>query len=900
VLKVNENIVRPDPDELLTRIQAEEKEKNRGKLKIFLGYVAGVGKTYSMLEAAHQRKAEGIDVVVGFVETHGRDETEAMLAGLELIQRKKLEYHGVIVEEMDVDAVLARRPQLALVDELAHTNLSGSRHPKRYQDVEDLLEAGINVYTTLNIQHLESLNDVVAQITGITVRETVPDGIIDEASEIELIDLPPDELIDRLNEGKVYVPDQAARAIQKFFRKGNLTALRELTMRRAAARVDEHMLDYMQTRAIPGPWPATERILVCVSANPLGEKLVRSGRRLADELKAEWQAIYVETPRHASLSQGQRDQVAHNLQLAEELGAKTLTLPGQTVAGEVLEYARKHNITKIIAGKPLRPRWKELLYGSDVEQIIRHSGKIDVYVVSSNVETTSHPDDSAFRPHRPWSRYAWSLVLVLLATLLSSLIDPYITPTNLVMIYLLAVVVVAVYLGRGPSILASVLGVMAFDFFYVPPNNTLAVSDTQYLLTFAGLLVVSIVISQLTVQVREQADTARQREADTMALYALSRDLAAAGSLETIIRTIVDNISQTFGRDVVIFLPEPGPNGLIKPVTQNLHYTPNENETAVASWAYLHGQPAGRGTDTLSASEARYIPLKTAQGTIGVLGVKAIDPKNQLSPNLRRLLEAFASQSALAIERAQLTEQARQAQVLKATEKLQNALLNSISHDLRTPLVSITGVLSSLNDVKVWQDDSNRTKLIETARQEADRLNRLVANLLNMSRLEAGAVKVRLEPCDIQDVIGAALAQLDEHLGKRPVNVTLPEELPLVPVDFILIEHVLVNILDNAIKYSPPDKSIDISARISNAFLEIDVADRGIGIPPEDLSRVFDKFYRVHRPDNVSGTGLGLSICKGIIEAHNGFIGAENRPGGGAIITIGIPLGIKNNPPGVF
>jgi two-component system sensor histidine kinase KdpD len=843
-----------------------------------------------MLEAAHQRKEEGIEVVIGFVETHKRLETEAKLAGLEVIPRKKLEYHGVSVEEMDVDAILSRHPQLALVDELAHTNVSGARHPKRYQDVLDLLAAGISVYTTLNIQHLESLNDVIAQITGVTVRETVPDSILDEASELELIDLPPDELLDRLSEGKVYVPDQAARAIQKFFRKGNLTALRELTMRRAAARVDEHMLDYMQARSIPGPWPASEHILVCVSANPFGEKLVRSGRRLADELKAEWQAIYVETPRHARLSQDQRDQISRNLRLAEELGAKTLAISGQNVAGEILNYARKHNITKIIAGKPLRPRWKELLYGSDVEQIIRHSGQIDVYVVSSGTEVSTQPEISTFRPHRPWTRYAWSLILVLLATILSALIDPFIAPTNLVMIYLLAVVVAAVYLGRGPSILASILGIMTFDFFFIPPSYTLAVSDTQYLLTFAGLLLVSIVISQLTVQVREQADAARQREADATALYALSRDLAAAGSLEVVIRTIVDNISQTFGRDVVVYLPEPGSNGSIHPVTKNQNYAPNENEAAVASWAYLHGQPAGRGTDTLSASEAHFIPLKTAQSTVGVLSVKPTDPKNILSPNLRRLLEAFASQSALAIERAQLTEQARQAQVLKATEKLQAALFNSISHDLRTPLVSITGVLSSLSDPKIWQDDKNRKRLIENARQEADRLNRLVSNLLNMSRLEAGAVKVKREPSDIQDVIGSALAQLDEQLGKRQVNVNLPDSLPLISLDFILIEHVLVNILDNAIKYSPPDSTIDITARISNAFLEIDVADRGIGIPTEDLSRVFDKFYRVHRPDNVSGTGLGLSICKGIIEAHDGFIGAENRPGGGTIMTIGIPL----------
>jgi two-component system, OmpR family, sensor histidine kinase KdpD len=878
---------RPDPDKLLAQIQAEEQAQKRGRLKIFLGYAAGVGKTYAMLEAAHQRQDEGVDVVVGYVETHKRLETEALVNGLEVIPPRQITYHNIQLAEMDIDAILKRRPRLVLVDELAHTNVPGSRHAKRHADVEELLEAGIDVYTTINIQHIESLNDVVAQITGTTVRETIPDRVIDAVTDIELIDLPPDELIQRLQEGKVYVSDQAQRAIEQFFRKGNLTALRELTMRRAAERVDDQMRLYMRTRLIPGPWPASERLLVCISPGTLGERLIRTARRLADELTAEWFAIYIETPNESRLSQEQRDQVSRSLRLAEELGARTVSRPGQSVVEGVLEYAHRHNITKIIAGKPVQSRWIEFLRGSLVDRLIRRSGDIDVYIISTESEPQVRRMVEGWRPHRPLGRYLIGLLLVLAATGLSALIDPFISPVNLVVVYLLAVVVAAVYLGRGPAIVTSILGVAAFDYFFVPPHLTLAVANTEYLLTFLGLLAVGIVISQLTATVRGQAEAVQRREAETVELYELGRDLTVAADLPAVAQAAIAHVGQTLGRQVAIFLPD-GKRARIFANSPDLAIS--DNDLAVADWTFEHGQVAGRGTETLPEAAMRYQPLKTTRGVVGVLGVKPLDPSRQLTREQLRTLDAFANQIGLAIERASLAEQARQTEVLEITEKLQTALLNSISHDLRTPLVSITGALSSLADEQIVLDASARRSLIETAVEEADRLNRLVGNLLDMTRLESGAMRIKKEACDIQDLVGSALEDLGSRLGDRPVQIDIPQDLPLLSLDFVLIERVLVNVIDNALKYSPADAPIGITAHTAGAFLELEVADRGTGIPPEDLTRIFDKFYRVQRPDNVSGTGLGLSISKGIVQAQGGFIGAENREGGGTIISISLPL----------
>ncbi len=883
---------RRDPDQLLAAIQTEEQQAGRGKLLVFLGYAAGVGKTYAMLQAAQQRQAEGVDLVVGYVETHGRAETDALLAGLEIVPRRLVDYRGAQLSEMDVDAVLARRPALALVDELAHTNAPGSRHPKRYQDVEDLLAAGIDVYTTLNIQHLESLNDIITQITGVVVRETLPDSVLDEASEIRLVDLPPAELVQRLHEGKVYVPEQAQRAVEQFFRLGNLTALREIALRRTAERVDDQMRSYMQIRAIPGPWPAAERLLVCISPSPLSERLIRSARRLADELNAEWFALNVETAASARLTPAEREQLARNIQLAEALGAKTSSLPGQSVVDVALEYARSHNITKIIAGKPLRPRWQELLRGSVVDRLIRESGPIDVYVISSSSEAAM-----AARPRRairqqPWQRYGLAMLLVALATLLGQPFAASLDAANLVMIYLAAVVIAAVYLGLGPAILASLLSVLAFDFFFVDPRYTFVVADTQYILTFAGLFIVGVVISTLTAQAREQADAAMRRETETVALYELSRDLAAALSTDEILAAIQQHVERTFGRAVVILLPAEDAAGRLAVATASARLELPEDELAVADWVYRRGEPAGRNTDTLPAANLRYLPMKTARGVVGVLGVVGPDPdERHLTPELRRLMEAFASQAALSLERATLARQARQAEVLQVTEKLQSALLNSISHELRTPLVSITGALSTLLADAGQLDAETERSLVENAHEEAGRLNQLVGNLLDMTRLEAGALHVHLEPCDVQDVIGAALGQLGARLHNREVRVDIPADMPLVPLDFVPIVQVLVNLLDNALKYSPPDQPIDVLVRTQRGQVEIAVADRGPGIPADDLERIFDRFYRLQHPGSLGGTGLGLSICRGIVEAHGGAIRAQNRPGGGARFTLTLPMG---------
>ncbi|RPJ22898.1 MAG: sensor histidine kinase KdpD [Chloroflexi bacterium] len=878
---------RPDPDELLKHIQADEQARRRGKLKIFLGYAAGVGKTYAMLEAAYQRKAQGVDVVVGYVETHKRIETEERLKGLDVLPRRQVEYHHVTLPDLDVEAVIKRRPQLVLVDEFAHTNAPGSRHPKRYQDVEDILEAGIDVYTTLNIQHLESLNDVVAQVTGVIVRETVPDRVIDEASEIEVIDLPPDELLTRLQEGKVYVPEQAARAIQKFFRRGNLTALREMSLRRAAERVDDQMRLYMQTRAIPGPWAAGERLLVCISPSSLAEKLVRTTCRLAGELNAEWVAVYVEVASRPENNPVNRERIGRILQLAEELGAKSFTLAGRSIPDAVLEYAHKNNITKVVVGKPLKPRWQEIIRGSIVDQLVYASGDIDVYVISAREGMPSLSVPKEWQPHRPLGRYFLSLALVALSTILGLTVRGNLEPTNLVMLYLASMVLSAIFLSRGPSLIAAIAGVLAFDFFLVPPYLTFAVSDTQYLITFILLFVVSLVISSLTVRVREQAEAAMRRESQTSVLYDLGRDLTSATGLEDVTQIITSHIEQVFGREVAIFLPE---NGSIRLFASSLNYRPDENDLAVAAWSFEHDQPAGRGTDTLPAASLRCHPLKTANGLVGVLGVRPKESGGFLTPEQRQILAAFANQAALAVERARLVEQAQRADLLQATEKLQTALLNSISHDLRTPLVSITGALTSLDEQSDSLDDENRESLILTAREEADRLNRLVGNLLSMTRIESGAIKLHREPGDIQDVIGTALEQLGKRAANHEIKVNVPDNFPLVPMDFTLIVQVVVNLLENAVKYSSRSSLIEVSASPVDDKARLEIADRGVGIPPEDLTHVFDKFYRVQRSESVSGTGLGLSISKGIIEAHHGTIYARARAGGGTVVSVELPL----------
>jgi two-component system sensor histidine kinase KdpD len=640
---------RPDPDILLARVKDEERQKYRGKLKIFLGYIAGVGKTFEMLQAAHLRKHEGIDVRIGYIETHGRAETEALVEGLTIIPRKLTEYRNVDLSEMDLDAILATHPQLVLVDELAHTNAPGSRHVKRYQDVEELLDSGIDVYTTLNVQHIESLNDVVAQITGVIVAEKVPDRVIDEATEIELVDLAPPELIQRLREGKVYVPEMAARAIVQFFNEGNLYALRELALRRAAERVDEQMLAYMQTRAIPGPWAAGESLMVCIGPGPLSERLVRTARRQADRLNAPWSALYVETPSHHRLSKESKEQVSRTLQLAEKLGATTATVFGHNVATTAIDYARRHNITRIIIGKTLRPRWQEFIFGSVVDHLIHNSGTIDVYIISGEEKLQGKPVAmEPLLPATPPQDYVASFILIILITLIGWLIRSFISPTNLAMLYMLGVVAVAWKRGLRPAIFTAVIGVLAFDFFFIPPYLNFRVSDTEYLITFAGMIIVGSLVSLLVARAREYADAAQLREKETGTLYALSQDLAIAVDTSSIFVAVAKHIREIFTWDCTFLVPDDDRLVVFPDVTG---IALDADDIAVATWAFRHGAVAGYDTDTLHGSRLRFIPLQGSRDVLGIMGVRPAEPDGVITHEQDRILTAFASQAALALER---------------------------------------------------------------------------------------------------------------------------------------------------------------------------------------------------------------------------------------------------------
>jgi len=888
-MTTNGDDTRPTPEAMLKLAQAEEVNAELGKLKIFLGYAAGVGKTYAMLEAARQRKKDGRDVVAGYVESHGRAETDALLEGLEVLPRKEVSYMGVALPEMDLDAILIRRPQIVMVDELAHTNAPGSRHEKRWHDVEEILAVGIDVYTTVNIQHFESLNDVVAQITGIVVRETVPDRLLDLAYEIKLIDISPEDLLQRLHEGKIYIPDQAAKAIEKFFRPGNLMALRELSLRSTAARVDDQMRAYMEIQSIAGPWPTAERLLVCVSGSPYSEKLIRATCRLAEELKGQWFTVYIETPAGSRHVRENREHIWRDLRLAEGLGAQVASVTATDITDAVMEYATRHNITKIVMGKPNKPSWRKILQTPIVDRVIRRSGAIDVVIVSFEPEKSSAAA-SVHRQRSPFELrgYAASIALVLAATILCELLRPFLAPTNMVMFYLLAVVVASVRLSRKPAIATAFFGVLAFDFFFVPPRMTFVVADTQYLMTFLGLFVVGVVISTLVARSRERAEVMRARELHTASLYYLSRDLAASVDSDAVLKAVIRNVEEALSAQVVMLLPE-GERLDILAASEGLVL--DIKEQAVADWAFRNNHPAGRATDTLVSADLIYLPLQTPASVLGVMGVKLESEYAYHAQDNRRLLDAFATQAAMAMERIRFSHQAEQAQILQARETLERALLNSISHDLRTPLVTVTGVLSSLKDEGAHLTDRVRKELLETACGEAERLNRFVGNLLDMTRIEAGAVRLNSEPCDVQDLVGCALAALETRLGSREVSFKMLPVMPLVPMDLVLMTQVLVNLFDNSMKYSPIESLIEVVASTEPPWLVLEVADRGPGVPEHDLKRVFDKFYRIPIPEGAGGTGLGLSICKGIVEAHGGRISAENRTGGGLRIMIRLPLG---------
>jgi two-component system sensor histidine kinase KdpD len=885
---------RPSPEALLETARREDGAA--GRLKIFVGAAPGVGKTYEMLQSAHAKRKAGVDVVVGVVETHGRAETEALVAGLEVIPRRRFDYKDQHLEEMDLDALIARRPDIALVDELAHTNAPGSRHPKRYLDVAELLAAGIDVYTAVNIQHIESLNDVVAQITHVRVRETVPDSVFDRADAIELIDLTPDDLIQRLKEGKVYVPKQAERALEHYFSPGNLTALRELALRRTADRVDEQLLTHMQANAIAGPWAAGERMLVCVSDDPRSAGLVRYTKRLADRLHAPWTAVSIETRRSLQLTEEERDRLADTLRLAEALGAEALTIPGagRRIADDLLGYAHANNVTQIVIGKASRSWWFELVRGSVVHDLVRRAGNIGVHViagdtlpqepVSKRIQMTDRVEPFDVKP------YLAAFAVVALALGAATLLRPVFGIENVDLMFLTAVVGVAVRFGLWPSILASVVASLSYNFFFLPPVYTLTITEPTNVAAFFFFMLIAVLVSNVAARVRTQAISAFGRVRTTESLYAFSRKLASTAALDDVLWASAYQIALMLKVRVVLLLPEQGV------ITVKAGYPPEDEldkaDLAAANWAWSNDRPAGRGSETLPGAKRLFLPMRTGRGSIGVIGIDDDRTGPLLTPDQRRLLDALVDQSALAIERVQLVEDMDRAQRNVESDRLRQALLTSISHDLKTPLASVLGAASTLRDLSPKLGEAEKADLLGTVIDESERLNRFIANLLDMTKLESGAVVPIATLHDLAEIVGSALRRAGKILIRHRVVLDLAPNLPMLALDAVLFEQVLFNLLDNAAKYAPDDTTIAVRAMRDEESVSLQILDEGAGIPPDDLEQVFDKFYRANKGDHVrAGTGLGLAISRGFVEAMYGTISATNRPDrSGAVLTIRLPI----------
>ncbi|MQY50855.1 two-component system sensor histidine kinase KdpD [Rhodocyclus gracilis] len=883
---------RPDPDQLLARVQQEESRARRGKLKIFFGASAGVGKTYAMLSAARQQQAQGVDVLIGVIETHGRRDTEAMAEGVERLPLREIAYRERNLSEFDLDGALARMPQLILMDELAHSNAPGSRHPKRWLDVDELLAAGIDVYTTVNVQHLETLNDVVSGITGIRVWETVPDKVFDAADEVVLVDLTPDELLQRLKDGKVYLPNQAERAVRNFFRKGNLIALRELALRRTADRVDDEMQQYRREKFVSSVWQTRDSLLACIGPGEGSEKLVRSTARIAARLEVPWHAVYVETTDLQRLPERNRHRILRNLKLAEDLGAQTATLSGNSAEELVVKYARDHNLAKIVVcrtGGNWRP-WRR----SFAERVGRIAGDLDIIEVAS-----SEGDEERTRFERqtvseksttPWTSYAMAAVACALAGLAGAVLFPIFDLANIVMLFLLAVVLVSVRYGRGPSVLASFLSVAIFDFFFVPPRISFAVTDVQYLMTFLVMLVVGLITGQLTAGYKYQANVATRREQRVRALYEMSRDLSAALMPEQIAEIGERFIVAEFGAKAAFLLaddndhlqaPLPSLNGL--PIV----------DREIAQWAFDHGEVAGQGTDTLAATPGFYLPLKAPMRLRGVLALELRSVDRLLIPEQRRLLDTFASLIAIALERVHYVEVARNSTVQMESERLRNSLLSAISHDLRTPMSVLVGLADSLLLTRPAPSGA-QAEIAQSLKEEALRVSGQVNNLLDMARLQAGRVTLNRQWQPLDEVVVSALRIIERGIGRHPIQVALDADLPLLEIDFVLMERVFCNLLENAAKYTPAGTPICIGAELSERKVHVWVEDSGPGIPPGKEELIFRKFERGQAESSTCGVGLGLAICRAIIEAHGGEIHAHNRPQGGARFEFSLPRG---NPP---
>ena len=878
---------RPNPDALLSSLQREEAAEKRGRLKVFLGMCPGVGKTYAMLEAAQRELKAGRDVVVGYVETHGRKETDALAEGLPVVSRKPVEHRGIALTEMDLDAVLARHPRLALVDELAHTNAPGSRHPKRWQDVKELLDAGIDVFTTVNVQHIESRADTVRQVTGSEIRETVPDSVLDTA-EIELVDLPTDELLQRLEQGKVYLPDRAAAAARNFFREANLTALRELALRLVADHVGEETTEFHRAQTGSGPWKTGNRLLVAVSPSPLSESLIRWTRRMADSLKCPWLAVHVEGSH--PLDEESQGRLEKNLALARNLGAEVIATGDDDVVHGLLRIAHQHNVAQIVVGKPSAANLFEWLRaGHLLRRLTRESGNIDLHVVRAEKSDSPRPAQRRrWRPHSGWKQYALAFGAVVMIGLFNALLIQFTGPRVPGLVFLLGVVLLALVLGRGPVFLAGALSALAWNFFFLPPRFTFRIASAEDAMLFGLYFVVAIVLGQLVARIRTQEQAERRREERAIALYQLTRELAQAGTRDEVVWQLLAEVSRVFNAPIAVVLPG-SRNKLAAHPDSSLALT--EKELNVAEWAFHHRQAAGRFTDNLPGAEALHLPLATERAVMGVLSVGLQEKTLTLAQ--RDLLEAYARQAALVLDRIALRASAEQSKLVAESERLSNALLNSISHELRTPLAAITSATATLAEAKEASAELRRAMIAEIQEASA-RLNRLVGNLLDVTRLASGHVQATLDWCDVGDLIHATVRSLQRELSGRPVKIEVAEKLPLAKLDFTLMQQALSNLLLNAVVHTPPGTAILIQARQEHGALMLNVADSGPGLPQELLPRIFDKFVRGSEAA-AGGSGLGLAIVKGFVEAHGGQIVAANRPGGGAIFTIRVPQ--KESPP---
>jgi len=883
--------IRPDPDALL----AQAKRQTRGRLKVYLGMAPGVGKTYEMLSTGRRRQMEGHDVVVGVVETHGRSETAALIDGLEVLPRTSFEHRGSALLEFDLDAALKRRPELLLVDEYAHTNAPGARHPKRWQDVEELLTAGINVDTTLNVQHLESLVDVVWKITGVRVRETVPDSALSGADEIELVDITPQELLERLQAGKVYLPDTARLARDNFFKPENLTALREMALRRAAQTVDDQLVGAMRRQGIEGPWAAGERILVIIGADATASSLVRAGRRLADLVDAPWVVAHVERPNHTHPDSQATRWLGEALALAEQLGGSTVVLTGDDLPGAIVDYAGRNNVTQILIGKRRDSLWRALLGRSLALALLQRSGGAAVHFVSPGApEVARDPEPAQVRvPHwRRWARYLGAVVLSVLATAGAFVLDQYSMGGDLAMIFLASVLIAGLTFGLRPALLASALSVVAYDYFFMDPRFSLTITHPADILTFLIFFAVAAASGWLSGRVRDQARLASQRAAAVSALLAASRRLTGVPNQEEAARVLAEQASAASGGRAVVLLPKDDDLDITAAAPNALALT--TAEMAAARWAWTHEEPAGAGTGTLPQIAWTFRPLKGVRGRVGVAGIEARAVSFMRDD---RLVFAMLDQGAVALERAQLVTATVENETLRRSDKLRAALLNSISHDLRSPLSTVLGAATTLIDYEGTLKPAVASDLLISIREEAERLNRYVGDLLDMTRLEGGALQTRSEWTDVRDVLGAAIRRVERRLAKRNLARDFPPDLALAKLDPGLLEQAIVNVLENAIAYSPDGSTIEVAAYEDRRNVLISIEDEGPGIPKSEIDRIFEKFRRLDEPsdrmvnDRYKGAGLGLSIARGFVEAMGGRIAAASPllNGRGTRMLISLP-----------